>query len=132
MKFARSMLFPAVTMLLLNGCASQTGWTPTVDTFNNPNAWRLNQDMRECDQLARQASGGLGVEAAKGAAVGGLIGGASGAALGAITGDPAKGAILGATVGGLGGAAKEGFSAEEQFKRAYRNCLRNRGHNVIN
>jgi len=132
MKSARFILIPAVMTFALGGCASQTGWTPTVDSYNNPNAWRLNQDMRECDQLARQASGGLMTETAKGAAVGGLIGGASGAALGAITGDPAKGAILGATVGGLGGAAKEGFSSEDQFKRAYRNCLRNRGHNVIN
>ncbi len=118
--------------LLLTACASQTGWAPTVDPYGDPNAYRLNQDMIECDQLARRASGGLATETAKGAAVGGLVGAATGAALGAISGDPGKGAAYGATIGGIGGASKQGFQSEDQYKRAYTNCLRHRGHYVVN
>jgi hypothetical protein len=44
--------------ILLTACASQGGWTPTVDSYNDPNAYRINQDMAECKQLASQASGG--------------------------------------------------------------------------
>ncbi len=115
----------------LTGCATYSGWTPTVDTYNDPNAMHMQQDMEECKMLARQA-GGVASEAAKGALAGGLLGGAAGAALGAIAGSPGKGAALGAAAGGLGGAAQSGVSGDEQYKRAYMNCLRNRGHKVIN
>jgi OmpA family protein len=119
-------------VLLLGGCASQTGWTPTVDPYGDPNAYRLNQDMAECRQLASQASGGLATETAKGVAVGGLLGAASGAAIGAISGNPGTGAAYGAAVGGFGGGAKQGFQSEDQYQRAYSNCLRHRGHYVVN
>ncbi|MDO8845308.1 MAG: glycine zipper family protein [Methylicorpusculum sp.] len=119
------------TGLLISACATQTGWTPTVDTYNNPNSFRLSQDMAECDQLARQASGGTGMETAKGAGVGALLGGATGAAIGAIAGSPGTGAAIGATAGAMGGGSKMGIDSEDRFKRAYKNCLRNRGHNVI-
>ncbi|MGR9044584.1 MAG: glycine zipper family protein [Gammaproteobacteria bacterium] len=118
--------------LLLTACASQTGWTPTVDPYGDPNAYRLNQDMAECQQLARQASGGTARETAKGVGVGALIGGAAGAAIGAISGNPAAGAAYGAAAGGFGGGTKQGLDAEYQYKRAYTNCMRNRGHNIIN
>jgi uncharacterized protein YcfJ len=126
-------LFP-VTLgcLLLSACASQTGWTPTVDSYNDRNAYRLNQDMQECQQLATHASGGTIKETAIGAGVGGLIGAAGGAALGAILGNPGTGAAIGAAAGGIGGASKQGFQAEDQYKRAYNSCLRQRGHNVVN
>lgn len=126
-------IIPIVSaILLLSGCATQTGWTPTVDPYGDPNAYRLNQDMAECQQLAHQASGGTARETAKGAAVGGLLGAATGAALGAISGDAGTGAAYGAAIGGIGGGAKQGFQAEDQFKRSYINCMRNRGHNVVN
>jgi hypothetical protein len=118
--------------LLTGSCASQTGWSPTVDPYGDPNAYRLNQDLAECQQLASQASGGTAKQTAIGAGVGGLIGGATGAALGAIAGDPGKGAAIGATVAGLGGAAKQGFQAEQDYKTAYTNCIRHRGHYVVN
>lgn len=118
--------------LLLSACASQTGWTPTVDTYNNPNAYRLSQDMTECRALASQASGGTVKESAIGAGVGGLIGAAGGAAIGAIAGSPGTGAAIGGAAGGIGGGAKQGFEAEAEYKRAYSNCLRNRGHRVVN
>jgi len=118
--------------LLLSACATQTGWTPIVDTYNDPNAARLNQDMAECQQLAAQASGGTAKEAAVGAGVGGLIGAAGGAALGAALGNAGMGAALGAATGGIGGATQQGLQAEDVFKHAYSNCLRGRGHKVVN
>lgn len=118
--------------LLLSACASQTGWTPTVDTYNDPNAGRINQDMTECKQLATQASGGTAKESAIGAGVGGLIGAAGGAALGEITGSPGTGAAIGGAAGGIGGGAKQGLEAESQYKKAYVNCMQNRGHRIVN
>lgn len=120
------------SLVLLSGCASQSNWAPTVDPYSSPDAYRLNQDLHECRQLALQASGGAVQETAKGAAVGGLIGAATGAALGAISGSPGTGAAYGAAIGGFGGGASQGFQSEDQYKRAYSNCLRHRGHYVIN
>lgn len=117
---------------LISACATQGAWSPTVDPYGDPNAHRLQYDMTECRQLALRASGNTAGETAKGALIGGAIGAASGAALGAIAGDPGKGAAIGATVGGFGGSAKQGFQTESQYKRAYVNCLRHRGHYVIN
>lgn len=114
--------------LLLSACATQTGWTPTIDSYNNRNAFRLNQDMHECQQLATHASGGTATETAIGAGVGGLIG----AAGGAVLGNAGTGAAIGAAAGGIGGASKQGFQAEQQYKSAYNSCLRQRGHSVIN
>ena len=124
--------FILISSFLLSACASQTGWTPTVDPYSDPNAYRINQDMAECQQLAYQASGGTATETAKGAGVGALIGGAAGAAIGAISGNPAAGAAYGAAAGGFGGGTRQGLNAENQYKRAYINCMRNRGHNIIN
>ena len=117
---------------VLSGCYSYGGWSPTVDPYNDRNAYRINQDIAECKQLASQASGGTVKETAIGAGVGGLIGAAGGAVVGAFTGNPAAGAAIGAAAGGFGGAAKQGFSSEDQFKRSYSSCMRNRGHNVVN
>jgi len=121
--------------LLLSACATQTGWTPTVDTYNDPNAYRLSQDMAECRDLASQASGGTVKESAIGAGVGGLLGAAGGAAIGAIAGGgsgAATGAAIGGAAGVIGGGAKQGIESESAYKRAYANCLRYRGHRVIN
>jgi phage tail tape-measure protein len=117
--------------LALTGCASQTGWTPTVDTYKDPNANRINADMVECKQLATQASGWTPGETAKGMAVGGLMGAAAGAAIGAVTGSPGTGAAIGAAAGGLGGGAQQGWGTEQKYQSAYRTCLRNRGHHVV-
>ncbi len=126
------ILFILSSLALLSACASQTNWAPTVDPYGNPNAHRLNQDLHECRQLAHQASGGTALETAKGAGVGGLLGAAAGAAIGAIAGNPATGAAIGATAGVFGGGSKTGFQAEYDYKRAYSNCLRHRGHYLLN
>lgn len=128
-KLTTSIVFAGA--VLLSACASQTGWTPTVDSYNDPNAYRINQDMAECKQLASQASGGTAKETAIGAGVGGLVGAAGGAVVGAFTGNPGAGAAIGAAAGGFGGAAKQGFSAEDRYKNAFNSCMSQRGHRVV-
>jgi uncharacterized protein YcfJ len=122
-----------LVVLTVGGCATQTGWAPTVDAYGDPNPDRISADLAECKQLAMQASGGTGSEALTGAAIGGLLGAATGAAIGAATGgNPASGAAIGAAAGGLGYGTHKGMSSEDSYKIAYSNCLRNRGHRVLN
>lgn len=125
-------VLPLGLALTLGACAQHSGWTPTVDTHNNPNAERLAQDQAECRQLAKQASGDAGRQAVTSGLIGGALGAASGAAIGAVTGGAGEGAALGTAIGGIGGGARGATNANKQFKQAYINCLRNRGHNVIN
>ncbi len=114
------------------GCAEYGGYRPTVDTYNDPNAQNLSRDEADCRELARRASGGTVQQTATGGVVGGLIGAAAGAAIGAATGNAGKGAAIGAASGGVGGGAYKGIEADSNYKAAYRDCMRNRGHNVLN
>ena len=117
--------------IIASGCATYGGYQPVVDPYNDPNIGRLEQDKAECGSLANQA-GSVGAETMKGVGVGALIGAAGGAAMGAIYGNPATGAATGAAIGGIGGGANQGIDADNQYKRAFNNCMRGRGHNVIN
>ncbi len=129
----RAIALALTATLGLAGCAEYGGYRPTVDTYNDPNAANLSRDEADCRELARQASGGSAAQAATGGVVGGLIGAASGAAIGAATGNRAgRGAAIGGAAGGLGGGVWKGIEADENYKSAYRTCMRNRGHNVIN
>lgn len=130
----RAIAFALLTTLGAAGCAEYGGYRPTVDTYNDPNASNLGRDEADCRELARQASGGSVAQAATGGVVGGLIGAAAGAAIGAAAGggNAGKGAAIGAASGGVGGGAYKGIEADENYKSAYRTCMRNRGHNVIN
>ena len=133
MRFAPSAGFVIfVSVSLLAGCASQSQWSPTVDTYGNSRAQYLSRDMEECRSLARSASGGTGEQAAKGAGIGGLAGAAGGALIGTMVGRPGRGAVLGAAAGAAGGGVYSGTRTEQQFKQAFSNCMRQRGHNVIN
>ena len=132
MNFTIKIAIIISTTTLITACASQTGWSPTVDPYGDPNAYRLNQDLQECRQLASQASGGTAKQAATGTVVGGLIGAATGAAIGAIGGNAGTGAAYGAAAGGIGGGVKQGFESEGGYKRAYNNCMRHRGHYIVN
>ena len=78
-----------------SGCVNQNTWVPTVDTYGDPNAWRLSQDEAQCRQLAMQASGSTVKKTAEGVGIGGLLGAAAGAAIGAAAGDPGMGAAIG-------------------------------------
>lgn len=120
-------------VLLLAGCASQRGWTPAVDPYGDTRAEFILQDKAECRELALQASQGGGAARGAGGAVGGAaLGATAGALLGALSGAPGKGAATGAAIGGIGGAVLQGPEAEDQYKRVFTNCMRNRGHRVLN
>lgn len=130
-KTVRGAVIVALAMGL-GGCAQYTGWTPTVDTYNDPNAQNISRDMQDCRYMAEHASGGGATQAATGTAVGGLVGAAAGAAIGAAVGSPGTGAAIGAAAGGIGGGAYKGMSSEDDYKTAYIRCMKNRGHNVVN
>lgn len=109
--------------MTLIACQSVGNWQPTVDSYNDPNAFRINQDSQECKQLASQSSGGTGKET--------VVGAAGGAVVGAFTGNPGAGAAIGAAAGGFGGGAKQGFGAENNYKIAFKNCMMGRGHHIL-
>jgi outer membrane lipoprotein SlyB len=129
----RVIALAMMTALGLAGCAEYGGYRPAVDTYNDPNAANVSRDQADCREVARQASGGTAAQAATGGVVGGLLGGAAGAAIGAASGNRAgTGAAIGAAAAGLGGGVYKGIEADQNFKDAYRTCMRNRGHTVVN
>ena len=128
-KLTTSSVF--IGSVLLSGCYSYGGWQPTVDSYNDPNAYRINQDIAECKQLASESSGGTTKETAIGAGTGAALGAATGAIIGAFTGSAGTGAAIGAATGGLGGGAYKGLSTEDHYKSAYNNCMSGRGHKVV-
>jgi outer membrane lipoprotein SlyB len=123
----------AVHLLLGVSCAAaQSNWTPTVDTYGSSRAQYLSRDMWECRELATQTSGSATGSAARGALRGGAVGAAGGAAIGAAFGNAGRGALVGGAAGGIGRGVQQASASETQFRRAFSNCLRARGHNVIN
>jgi len=119
-------------VLLFAGCVTQQPWSPTVDTFGSDRGQYLSRDTEECRNLARQVSGSASQEAVRGGVTGGLVGAAGGAALGAALGNAGRGAAVGAAAGGIGMGAMRASQSEAAFKRAFNNCMRQRGHNVLN
>ena len=128
----RFAIVPLLAVVLGAGCVYQNTWTPTVDAYGDPNAWRLSQDEAQCRQLAMSVSGSSTKRTAEGAGIGALLGAAAGAAIGAAAHDPGIGAAIGAGVGGSAGGGYEAFESNSAFKRAYEQCLRERGHQVLN
>ena len=127
---AQRIAFLLWVALVFSGCASHGGYQPTVDPYGDPRADRISQDLYECEGLAYHASR-VEESSARGAIVGGGIGMIGGAILGGLSGRPVQGAMVGATIGGLTGGVSEGANADQRFMHAYRNCMANRGHNVI-
>lgn len=128
----RALAAGVMLAVLGGGCKTQQPWRPTVDTFGSSQAQYVSRDMEECRQLAFQVSGSAPQQAVQGAATGGLVGAAAGAAIGAAFGSAGRGAAVGAAAGGIGHGAQRASQAEQAFQRAYVNCMRQRGHNVIN
>lgn len=115
-----------------NQNSGYSGYDGYRNTSGYQKGYQIEQDKRECDQYAREASGGMAGETVKGAAIGGLGGAALGAAVGAIVGDPGTGAALGAAVGGIGGGGYGAYSSNEGYEVAFNRCMRGRGHNPLN
>ena len=121
-----------VATIALAGCVNQNTWSPTVDPYTDPNAARLGTDEAQCRQIATQSSGGSLEQTGKGAILGGLLGAAAGAAIGAAAGNAGRGAAIGAATGGFGGGAYEGAKTSKSFQQVFTNCMRERGHTVLN
>jgi hypothetical protein len=122
----------AVVVALLTGCASQSNWQPHIDLGNDRHRYTLQTDLQQCKELALQASNtGNLTERGKDAAIGGGTLAAGGCAIGSVFGSCGAGAAVGATVGGLGGLVFGSYEDEKRFKAAYKQCLWNRGHSVI-
>ncbi|WP_446808448.1 glycine zipper family protein [Methylomonas sp. 2BW1-5-20] len=122
------------TMLILfaltTGCASMSGWRPIVDPRLDEHPDTTQRDMVECKALAEQASD-ITKEIGMGAGVGAVTGAAGGAAVGAIAGSAATGAAGGAILA-IPAGLWEGYQANEDFKRAFKTCMRQRGHTLVN
>ena len=127
----KHFLMLGLCLATLSACVSQTQWTPTVDTYGNSRAQFVTRDQQECRQLAMQVSGSSTGQAARGALAGGLLGAAGGAAIGAGAGSAGRGAAIGGAAGGIGTGAVRGVQSNQAFQRAFAQCMRNRGHNVL-
>jgi len=125
---AASMAFVCIGSL----CAAQSNWSPTVDSFGSSRAQYVNRDMEECRMLASQVGGSSVGRGARGAVTGGLVGAAGGAAIGAALGNAGRGAAVGAAAGGIGRGVQQASQSEQEFRRAFSNCMRQRGHRVLN
>ena len=119
-----------VLSALATGCASMSGWHPIVDPRMDQHPETVQRDMVECKDLAKQASD-ITKEVAMGAGVGAVTGAAGGAAVGAIAGSAATGAAGGAILAIPAGLWK-GYEANEDFKRSFKTCMRQRGHTLVN
>ncbi|MGB0697443.1 MAG: hypothetical protein ACPGOY_17460 [Rhodospirillaceae bacterium] len=110
--------------------AACTSHRPAVDPTTSANPAAYESDLAECQQIASQnnAAG----ETVLGTLGGAAVGAALGAAVGAIAGAPATGAATGAAVGGIGTGAAVGVTASQEQKTIIDNCMRGRGHNVLN
>ena len=126
----KQIVFLVISLFLMS-CVSQNSWTPEVDTANDPKADQLATDEEQCRVLAKQGAGST-KQVAEGAAEGAAIGVLAGAALGAIGGDAGMGAATGVTGGATAGGVTMARDSNADFKRIFTNCLRERGHPVLN
>jgi outer membrane lipoprotein SlyB len=116
-----------VLSLLLGACSGieeLTGRAPIVD-MRGVNQAQYAADLAECEGYADQVQAGRQV--ATGAVAGAVVGGVVGAVFGSSdTAQRTAGA--GAVAGGAQGAG----GAMQDRRRVLRNCLDNRGYNVLN
>ncbi len=125
-----NLLTVLVLSALATGCASMSGWRPIVDPRTDKHPETVQRDTAECKALADQASD-ITKEVGMGAAVGAVTGAAGGAAVGAVAGSAATGAAGGALLA-IPAGLWEGYQANENFKRAFKVCMRQRGHTLVN
>ena len=111
----------AACCLLAGGCTGHTQ-KPVIDPAGVDMA-QYEADVAECEQIAEQVDQKAGQQAAEGAVVGGLIG--------AIVGG-SDGAVTGAGVGAVSGGASGSIDTQQEKSKVVKNCLRNRGYQVLN
>lgn len=113
-------------ILALTGCA---GYRPIVD-MRSVNQERYEADLSDCQAYAGQVSPVS--EGATGAVIGGVVGGLIGLAVGiAFNVNPGELAAFGAAVGGIHGATGGTANAGRGQMDVIRNCLTNRGYQVL-
>lgn len=123
-----------VLSILMFGCTSVSRWEPTMNTIPHKAQANEAQDVAECRVLADKAAGWL-VEGAEGAIVSGAGGAAEGAVIGALisgAGGAGVAAAAGAPIGAIAGLWWSEYESNFAFKRAFSNCLFQRGHYPIN
>jgi len=118
-KFAYILVI--VSFGMLSGCA-----THRADVVIDPTGvdmGRYQQDLLECQQIAKQVHG---------KAAGGAVGGAVvGAAVGAVLGN-SESVRKGAGVGAITGLAHGAGATRRERQQVIKNCLRYRGYKVLN
>jgi uncharacterized protein YcfJ len=127
--FCRDAYFPTLPIFI----EPPEDFPSTVVPPPIPQRLSFNTDANTCRNLAYEAAkGGPGLnKTVEGGIVGGALGAAAGAAIGAVTGNPGQGAAIGAAAGGIGGATINNIQASKEYKTAYANCMRHRGHEVL-
>jgi outer membrane lipoprotein SlyB len=120
--------------VLLFGCTSAAKWEPTMNSMPHKAQATETQDIAECRVLADKAAGWV-TEGLEGAIVSGAGGAAEGAVIGALisgAGGAGVAAAAGAPIGAIAGLWWSEYEANFAFKRAFSNCLFQRGHYPIN
>lgn len=110
-----------IGIVLITGCAAHNS-KPVIDPAGVDMA-QFEVDVGECEQIATQVEQKSGESAAEGAVVGGLIG--------AIVGG-GDSAIEGAAVGAVAGGARGSSDTQQEESTVVKNCLRNRGYQILN
>lgn len=110
-----------VSLALVSGCAHR-GSDVVIDP-KGVDMYTYQQDLAECTELAEQVRQKAGEGAVKGAVVGGLIG--------AVVGNQ-RSVEKAAGVGAVAGGAKGASTTSKEKLQVIKNCLRNRGYQVLN
>lgn len=127
MKFI-TMLFVALSMV---GCASISGYKPTINEKADKNFSTASQDLAYCQELA-SATAGYTKDGAFDSLTGAAYGAAMGGVLGATVTAPAgPAAIAGLGVGGVTGLFYGMYDADETYKRSYNSCMNQLGHAIL-
>ena len=103
------------------GCATNRS-KPIIDP-DSVDMELYQYDLAECEQIAEQVEQKAGSGAVGGALVGGVIG--------AIVGD-SDSVKRSAGVGGVLGGVKGAGATEREKSQVVKNCLRNRGYEILN
>lgn len=127
-------LIVAALAVSMFGCAQVTRWEPTLNTGVGKHDATASKDLAECKVLALKSAGYL-----EDGALGTLAGAAGAAATGAIAGalipgavSAGTGAAIGAPIGAVAGLWYAEYEADLTYKRAYSNCLYQRGQYPVN
>jgi hypothetical protein len=122
LEYAMKRIMYCITLFGIVVAAGCAGSKPIIDSAGI-DMEQYNTDLAECEQISEQVE----QKAVKGAAGGAIVGGL----IGAITGSSTR-AVTGAGVGAVIGGAKGTGATSKEKERVVKNCLRNRGYEILN